>query len=59
MPICDKCGEEEEKLYKCQNCEEMFCEWCGSKDEMLCIDCMEDADYEEQDDEDDEEDDEE
>lgn len=42
MPKCDKCGEEEDQLYKCDNCGEMFCDWCGSKEDKLCIDCMED-----------------
>jgi len=56
MPRCDKCGEEEDQLYKCKKCEAMFCEWCGSKEDMLCIDCMED-DEDEEDWDDEEEDD--
>lgn len=39
MPICDVCGEEAEKVYKCNNCEVEFCEFCGSVEKRLCEDC--------------------
>jgi len=44
MPKCQICGEEEDKVYTCKKCGTIFCEWCGSTDDILCINCMEDDD---------------
>jgi len=43
MPKCEICGEEEEHVYKCKKCGTAFCEFCGSPEDKLCIDCLDKA----------------
>lgn len=50
MPTCEVCGEEESSVTKCSSCGVMFCEYCGSTEDKLCIQCM-DSDDEDDDDE--------
>jgi hypothetical protein len=40
MPECEICGEDVETVYRCKNCDASFCEYCGSRVEKLCIDCL-------------------
>jgi hypothetical protein len=47
MPECECCGEIEEKIYKCKRCGAIFCEYCGSPEDRLCIGCLDEEDYEE------------
>lgn len=49
MPKCELCGENEEKLYRCETCGTMFCEYCGVVEDRICLNCMVDLDYEEED----------
>jgi predicted ATP-dependent serine protease len=54
VPVCDICGETEDRLYKCKQCGARFCEWCGSIDDSLCSNCFDEEDddeYEEDDEE--------
>ena len=44
MPKCQLCDEEEEKLYKCVKCGRMFCEWCGSTEDLICVECSDEDD---------------
>ena len=55
MPICNVCGEEEEKVTKCKTCGTNFCEYCGEVEAKQCIDCLDGSDDDE--DSDDEQDD--
>ena len=48
LPVCEVCGEEETTVTKCKTCGTKFCEYCGSNDDKLCIECM---DYKEDDEE--------
>jgi len=57
MPKCQLCDIEEETLYKCSQCGKMFCEYCGSTEDKICIDCLEEDIDEEEDWDDEEEDD--
>ncbi|HUS77223.1 MAG TPA: hypothetical protein VM050_00965 [Patescibacteria group bacterium] len=43
MPKCEICEEEEEHVYKCKKCGTAFCEFCGSSEDKLCIDCLDKA----------------
>jgi hypothetical protein len=57
LPSCEVCGEEEDTLTKCKKCGVKFCEYCGSVEGKLCIDCIEnDDDWDYDDDYDDDED---
>jgi len=49
VPECELCGENEEKLYKCKTCGTMFCEYCGVVEERICLNCMVEVEYEEED----------
>jgi hypothetical protein len=49
MPECELCGENEEKLYKCKTCGTMFCEYCGVVEDRICLNCMVDLEYVEED----------
>ena len=40
IPECGICGETEEVVYKCKVCGIQFCEYCGSPEEKICIDCQ-------------------
>jgi len=51
MPECEICGETDVTLYRCKKCGSRFCEYCGSVDDKLCIDCLEEEGYEEEDEE--------
>ncbi|MGD2200562.1 MAG: hypothetical protein PVJ38_02880 [Candidatus Bathyarchaeota archaeon] len=44
MSECEICGEESEKVYRCKSCDVVFCEYCGSDEDKLCLDCLEDDD---------------
>lgn len=37
---CEICGQSTGKLYTCKVCGKMFCRYCGSFTEKLCIDCV-------------------
>lgn len=39
MPICTICGEDVEKVVKCKECFEKFCEGCGVHEKKLCYFC--------------------
>ena len=57
-PTCELCGVEEDTLTKCKKCGIKFCEYCGSVEGRICIDCIEnDDDYDFGDDNDDSDDD--
>jgi hypothetical protein len=47
MSECRFCGDDESTLYKCKECGELYCEFCGSVEDKLCSDCMDydDDDY--------------
>ena len=46
---CEICGEEVAGVYTCKRCGVLFCRYCGSPSENLCIDCLEeDVDEEEE-----------
>jgi hypothetical protein len=47
MPKCECCGETEEKIYKCKRCGTRFCEYCGSPEDRLCIECLDEEEYDE------------
>jgi len=49
MPECELCGETEDKVYKCKVCGTRFCEHCGSPEDKLCIDCLDEEEYDEED----------
>ena len=49
MPECELCGENEAKLYKCKTCGTMFCEYCGVVEDRICLNCMVEIEYEEED----------
>jgi hypothetical protein len=54
---CEICGEEVSKVYTCERCGVLFCRYCGSPSEKLCVDCLEeDVDEEEKEESEDEED---
>lgn len=57
MPVCEICGEEVNKVTKCNSCGDKFCEDCGSEDGKVCIYCEEDEDAKAQDEHEDDEDD--
>ncbi len=40
MPICDICGMEVAKVYRCRECGAMFCEECGDVEARICYDCL-------------------
>jgi hypothetical protein len=50
MPTCDICREEEDTLTKCTTCGSNFCEYCGSIEDKLCVDCYEYGDTDESED---------
>ena len=52
MPTCEVCGEEEYSVTKCKTCGTKFCEYCGSMEDKLCIQCM---DYDDEDDDEEDE----
>ena len=41
MSKCELCGESHSGVQKCKVCHIMFCEYCGSKKDMLCVNCLE------------------
>jgi hypothetical protein len=47
MPVCTICGEEVDKVIKCSECGERYCEDCGEHERKLCYYCDEEADSEE------------
>ena len=55
MPVCDICGEEVDKLVKCSECGERYCDECGEHEKKLCYYCddeeesEEDSEYDEED----------
>jgi len=51
MPECGICEETDVETYKCKKCSTLFCEYCGSAEDKLCLDCIEEEEYEEDDDE--------
>ena len=51
MPECKICGETDVETYKCKKCGTLFCEYCGSAEGKLCLDCIEEEEYEEGDEE--------
>ena len=53
MPTCEVCGEDEDTVTKCKTCGIKFCEYCGSREDKLCIQCMEDDDEDDDDENDD------
>ena len=56
---CEICGEEVARVYTCKRCGVLFCRYCGSPSENLCVDCLEedvDDDEEEEEEEEEEED---
>jgi hypothetical protein len=48
MPECELCGEDVDKLYECKMCGTMFCEYCGLVEDRICLNCMVDLEYEEE-----------
>jgi hypothetical protein len=46
MSECKFCGDDESPLYKCKECGELYCEFCGSVEDKICSDCF---DYNEDD----------
>lgn len=53
MSECEICGEEEDHLIKCKQCGKYFCEYCGSAEEKLCFDCLDEFEDEYLDDDED------
>ena len=53
MPECEICGETDVETYRCKKCGTLFCEYCGSAEDKLCLDCIEEEEYEEDDEEED------
>jgi hypothetical protein len=47
MPKCECCGEIEEQIYRCKKCDARFCECCGSQEDKLCIECLDEEEYDE------------
>jgi hypothetical protein len=47
MPECECCGETEDKIYKCKRCGTNFCQFCGSPMDKLCIECLDEEEYDE------------
>ena len=44
---CTICGEEVDKVIKCSECGERYCEDCGEHERKLCYYCEEEDDYSE------------
>jgi hypothetical protein len=53
LSTCEICGEVESPITKCKTCGRKFCEYCGSDEDTLCIECLEYYDDEYKDDEED------
>jgi len=39
MTVCGVCHEDGETVYRCKECGRLFCLFCGSVKEMLCLYC--------------------
>jgi hypothetical protein len=61
MPECTLCGEDVDRVVKCSECGERFCDECGEPSEKLCVFCLdeesEEEDYDNEDYEDEEDED--
>jgi hypothetical protein len=44
MPLCSICGELSDKVTRCKQCGERFCENCGDPEEKLCYYCDDEED---------------
>ena len=49
MARCEICDVEEERIYKCKKCGTLFCVYCGSPEDKLCLVCLEEKESEEED----------
>ena len=41
MPICEACGEEVAAVYRCRECDGLFCDECGDPKLGICVYCAE------------------
>ena len=48
MYECEYCGETEIRINKCKVCGARFCEYCGSSEDKVCINCMEEENFEDE-----------
>jgi hypothetical protein len=48
MSECEFCGETGKKIHKCKVCRAKFCEDCGLVDERLCMNCLDEGEFEDE-----------
>jgi hypothetical protein len=48
MALCTICGEDFDRVVKCSECGERFCEDCGDHEKKLCYYCDEEDVYSEE-----------